>query len=119
MSKSAEDIKRIFSMNLTRLINESGKQQKEVAQDLGFKPTTVNMWCTGKAFPTAGKIQAIADYFGVGKSVLIEEYNPDQMRKEQVERLSLYAKLLNPEGIKKLYERAEELSELPKYRKEE
>lgn len=119
MSKSADEIKRIFSINLNSLIAESGKQQKEVAEDLGFKPTTVNMWCTGKAFPTAGKIQAIADYFGVGKSYLIETHFPDQMNQEQIERLSIYAKLLNPEGIKKLYERAEELSELPKYRKEE
>lgn len=113
------DIKRIFSMNLTRLISESGKQQKEVAQDLGFKPTTVNMWCTGKAFPTAGKIQAIADYFGVGKSVLIEEYDPNQLQKERIERLSRFAKLLNQEGMKKLYERAEELTEIPKYKKED
>ena len=119
MNKDENEIKRIFAMNLTRPIGESGKQQKEVAEDLGFKPTTLNMWCNGKSFPTAGKIQAIADYFGVGKSVLIEEYNPDQMRKQQIERLSAYARLLNPEGMKKLYERAEELTEIPKYKKED
>lgn len=64
---------RIFSKNLNALIAESGKTQKEVAQAIGFNPTTFNTWCVGKIFPKSGKIQRIADYFGVPKSVLTEE----------------------------------------------
>jgi transcriptional regulator with XRE-family HTH domain len=62
-----DETKRIFSINLNRLIHESGKQQREVAEEMGFKPTTVNTWCKGGSFPTTGKLQIIADYFGIGK----------------------------------------------------
>ena len=37
-----EEQKRIFSKNLGYYISNSGKQQKEVAADLGISPTTFN-----------------------------------------------------------------------------
>ena len=37
-----EEQKRIFSKNLNYYISLSGKQQKEVAKDLGFQVTTFN-----------------------------------------------------------------------------
>ncbi|MEE0751445.1 LexA family protein [Frisingicoccus sp.] len=68
-----EEQKRIFSKNLGYYISNSGKQQKEVAADLGISPTTFNTWCVGKIMPRMGKVQAIADYFGIGKSDLIDD----------------------------------------------
>ena len=68
-----EEQKKIFSKNLNYFIANSGKQQKEVASDLGISPTTVNTWCVGKIMPRMGKVQAIADYFGIGKSDLIDD----------------------------------------------
>ena len=65
--------KRIFANNLTHYININGKQQNEVAKAIGEKPTTLNMWCKGNSFPSPGKIQKIADYFGIGKSDLTED----------------------------------------------
>ena len=64
---------RIFSKNLKYYIHKSGKQQKEIAEELGFKPTTFNTWCVGKIMPKMKKIQVIADYFGISKFDLIEE----------------------------------------------
>ena len=64
---------RIFAKNLNYYIVNSGKTQKEVAEAIGFSPTTFNTWCTGKIFPKAGKIQAIADYFGILKSDLLDD----------------------------------------------
>ena len=64
---------RIFSKNLNYYIHKSGKQQKEIAEELGFKPTTFNTWCVGKIMPKMKKIQVIADYFGISKFDLIEE----------------------------------------------
>lgn len=59
-----EDLKKIFSSNISYFISMSGKQQKEVAKDLGIAPTTFNTWCCGKILPSLPKIQRIASYFG-------------------------------------------------------
>ena len=68
-----EEQKRIFSKNINFYISQSGKQQKEVAKELGYNPTTFNTWCVGKIVPSAGKVQRIADYFGIGKSDLLDD----------------------------------------------
>ena len=64
---------RIFAKNIRRYISASGKAQKDIAKDLGFNPTTFNTWCVGKVMPSLGKVQAIADYFHIGKTDLLEE----------------------------------------------
>lgn len=68
-----EEQRRIFSKNLNRYISNSGKQQKEVAKDLGIPNTTFNSWCVGRIMPRMGKVQMIADYFGIGKSDLVDD----------------------------------------------
>lgn len=68
-----EEQKKIFSKNINHYISQSGKQQKEIAKDLGYSPTTFNTWCVGKIVPSAGKIQRIADYFNIGKSDLLDD----------------------------------------------
>lgn len=73
-----DDQSRIFAKNLNRLIAESGKSQKEVANDLGFHPSTFNTWCKGKLTPRVGRIQRIADYFHVPKSALTDD-QPDNV----------------------------------------
>lgn len=77
-----EEQKKIFSKNMNYYINQSGKQQKEIAKDLGYNPTTFNTWCVGKIIPSAGKVQKIADYFGIGKSDLLDDKSllPKQSR---------------------------------------
>lgn len=75
------DQMKIFAKNLNYYIAESGKTQKEVAADLGFNQTTFNTWCVGKILPSVGKIQKIADYFGIGKTNLLED-KPYQSPKE-------------------------------------
>lgn len=65
--------KRIFARNLNHYININKKQQNEVAKAIGEKPTTLNMWANGRSMPSVGKIQKIADYFGIGKSDLTDD----------------------------------------------
>lgn len=72
-NKNVNEDARIFAKNLNYYINQSGKQQKEIALALKFAPTTFNTWCTGKIMPRMGKVQAIADYFGIQKSDLVED----------------------------------------------
>lgn len=68
-----DEQKEIFAKNLNKYISLNQKQQKEVADDLGINPTTLNMWCNGKSMPNVGKIQKLADYFRIGKSDLTDE----------------------------------------------
>lgn len=65
--------KKIFSANLNRYIKKSGKTQKQISKDLGINPQTVNSWCRGIALPRMGKVQMLADYFGISKTDLIED----------------------------------------------
>lgn len=65
--------RQIFSNNLRRLIDVSGKTQKDVADAIGVSQQIMNVWARGKAIPRMGKIQRLADYFGVEKPDLIDE----------------------------------------------
>ena len=56
-----EQQKRLFAKNLNRYIALNGKQQIEVAKDLGVNPTTLNMLCKGDSMPGPGKIRALAE----------------------------------------------------------
>lgn len=64
---------RIFAKNLRSYVDASGKQQKEIAKDLGFAYQTFNGWCKGVSFPSMDKVQKIADYFRIGKTDLLDE----------------------------------------------
>ena len=75
---SDEMQKTIFSKNLNHLLHLSGKTQKEVADAIGVIPTTFNSWCQGISLPRMGKVQALADYFGVSKSDLIDDQAKDE-----------------------------------------
>lgn len=67
----------IFTNNLNNYINQTGKTQREIADAIGVSAQTFNTWCQGKALPRMGKIQALADYFRINKSDLIEEHKEE------------------------------------------
>lgn len=71
MSEEAQ--KKIFTKNLNSYIEASGKTQLEIAKSIGVSPQTFNTWCKGIAIPRMGKVQALADYFHINKSDLIED----------------------------------------------
>ena len=62
----------IFSENLRHYVAQSGMQQNEIAKALGFNQKTFNGWCKGISIPTAGKVQALADYFRIRKTDLLD-----------------------------------------------
>lgn len=68
-----EEQKRIFSKNLNKYLSKHDKTQKEVANAIGVSPQTFNTWCQGIALPRMGKVQALADYFNINKSDLIDD----------------------------------------------
>ncbi len=67
------DNKDIFATNLKRQMEIHGKTRKEVCDALGFSYFTFSDWISGKKYPRIGKVEALADYFGIQKSDLIEE----------------------------------------------
>lgn len=68
-----EEQKKIFAHNLNRYLSINNKAQKEVADAINVSPQTFNTWCQGIALPRMGKVQSLADYFGINKSDLIED----------------------------------------------
>ena len=64
--------RKIFSNNLRRYVDRSGKTQKEIAEAIGVSAQTFNTWMQGIAIPRMGKIQALSDYFNINKSNLID-----------------------------------------------
>ena len=74
--------KQVFSKNLRRYMESSGKTQKEIAEIAGVTAPTFNEWIRGKKFPRIDKVQKLADYFGIKKSDLIEEKPPEEQQKK-------------------------------------
>lgn len=70
--------KAIMSKNLKRLMAERGVSAKELSRKLDFPYTTLLSWLKAENYPRIDKIEAMADYFGVLKSDLIEEQVPEQ-----------------------------------------
>lgn len=74
--------KATFSKNLRKYMEESGKNQREMAEVVGVSAPTFNEWINGKKFPRIDKIQKLADYFGILKSDLIEEKMTEEKEKD-------------------------------------
>ena len=68
--------KKIFSNNLSRLLDDRQLTQREVANRIGVSAQTFNTWCRGVAIPRMDKIQLLADYFHIDKSALIDPPSP-------------------------------------------
>ena len=49
--------KLVFSKNLKRLMEQSGKDRNQVCLDLGFKYTTFSDWYNGNKYPRIDKIE--------------------------------------------------------------
>ena len=67
----SDQIRRIFSENLVKLLQASGKKQVDVLKDLGIKQTTFSSWCNGTKFPRADKLDLLANYFNISRESLI------------------------------------------------
>ena len=75
---SEQEQRRVFCKNLNDLLHEHNKTQREVADAISVSPQTFNTWVKGIALPRMGKVQALADYFHVPKSALLEEHSSEE-----------------------------------------
>ena len=70
--------KEVMSKNLKRLMKERNVTAKKLSKDLNFPYTTLLSWLKAEYYPRIDKIEAMADYFGVLKSELIESQTAEQ-----------------------------------------
>ena len=67
-----------LSKNLKLFIAKSGKERREIAEDLGIPYSTLTDWINGKKYPRINNIEKMAGYFGISKSNLIEDFEEKQ-----------------------------------------
>lgn len=77
-----DENKRIMARNIRRYMESKGVTNQQICDDLGFKYTTFMDWIKAVTYPRIGKIEAMADYFGVLKSDLIEEKLTEEKEKD-------------------------------------
>lgn len=70
---SDDQYKKIFSKNLRYYMTLNDKSQIDLINDLGFNKSAVSTWCNGTRLPRMDKVDALAKYFNIKRSDLIEE----------------------------------------------
>lgn len=100
--------KKIFSKNLRYYMSINKKEQVDLINDLGFNKSSVSTWCNGTRLPRMDKVDALAKYFGINRSDLIEERKSDasissfiQCQSKDEETLISSYRELNPANKKK------------------
>mgnify|MGYP003289618437 CR=1 FL=1 len=67
--------KQVFVDNLRYYLNAKGVSQKDVAEALGTSQGTISDWLKMRTFPRMDRLQALAEFFGVEMSDLVENKN--------------------------------------------
>lgn len=77
------DNKEILATNLRKYMELNGKTREDISKALGYSYFTVTSWVNGTKYPRMDKITALANYFGIKISDLIE--NNDAQSHEPTE----------------------------------
>lgn len=100
----------IFAANLRKLLEDTGTTQRDIARLLDVSSSTVSNWCTGQKVPRMGKIELLAEHFGILKSDLIEEKErpaedgrPVELTREEWQLILKYRHA--PDTIKKVVDK--------------
>lgn len=72
----------IFRKNLNHYLTVSGKLQKDLAEYVGAKTTTVSGWTRGISYPRADAMEKIASFFGIPTSRLVGDVDPSHPPEE-------------------------------------
>lgn len=88
--------KKTMAENLQYYMAINKKSRNDVCQDLNIKYTTFTDWIKAKTYPRIDKIEALASYFGVTKSDLVEVREPERKTVQAV-RINVYGSV--PAGV--------------------
>ena len=96
--------KAIFSKNLRKYIEQSGKDRRELAEIWGFPYSTVTEWVNGRKYPRIDRIEIMADYFGILKSDLIEEKMTEEKEKDNELLADIIVRMRTDDSFRALVE---------------
>lgn len=98
--QTAQQMKEIMAKNIQKFLDKKGVDQTEMANALEFPESTVSNWMTATTYPRLDKIQAMADYFNIYRSDLIEDkseiqtlaahHDGDDWTKEELDELEQF-----------------------------
>lgn len=114
------EMKKIMAYNISYYLSVTGRTQRQMCKDLGFKENTVSDWLNAKTYPRIDKIEKMAIYFNCKKSSLIERYDVANISTLTVDELGMIAKFrkLNADGKEKLITQLNDMLQLDKYTQE-
>ena len=88
----------IFQKNLNHYLSISGKKQKDLADYVGAKTTTVSGWTRGISYPRADAMERIAMFFGIKTSELVgnaDEYYRQELNDRLDQLKTVEAKIIS------------------------
>ncbi len=71
--KLADKSRIVFSKNLERYIQMSGKAKRDIAMVIGVKPTTISDWLACRGYPRQKYLEPLAEALGVTVPELVGE----------------------------------------------
>ena len=93
----------IFKENLNYYLNKYDKMQKDLAEYVGAKTTTVSGWTRGISYPRADAMERIAMFFGIKTSQLVGKRSDEEVEEYKTSReimnLAKNLSKLSPEQI--------------------
>lgn len=95
--------KEVFAKNLQKYIARKGKSRKDIVSELNVSYSTLTDWVNGKKFPRIEKIEMLAEYFGVSKSDLIEDF--EEIKKDNDRLVGIIVKLRTNKELLDVVER--------------
>lgn len=95
--------KEIFAKNIKKQIINKGKDRKQIAEELGVSYSTLTDWVNGKKYPRIDRIERLAEYFGVSKSDLIEDF--EDIKKDNDRLSAIVVKLRTNKELLDVVER--------------
>ena len=97
------DNKEIFSRNLKKQMIRTGKDRRQIAEDLDFPYSTLTEWINGKKYPRMDRIEKLATYFNVSKFDLIEDF--EEIKKDNDRLSTIIVKLRTNKELLDVVER--------------
>lgn len=95
--------KDVLAKNLKRYITKSGKDRRTISEELGCSYSTLTEWVNGKKYPRIDRIEALAQYFNISKSDLIEDF--EDIKRDNDRLASIIVKLRTNKELLDVVER--------------
>lgn len=95
--------KEVFAKNLKKQIIRKGKDRRQISEELCISYSTLTDWINAKKYPRINKIEILAEYFGVSKSDLIEDF--EDIKKDNDRLSTIIVKLRTNKELLDVVER--------------